>query len=88
MRGGFDVLEIDAGVSIPTASVEEVDRNAWEKVRQVDLASTVNATRLAIPHPSNFSAGVIIDMPPVADRFGYANRSLYRTAGAACECVR
>jgi NAD(P)-dependent dehydrogenase (short-subunit alcohol dehydrogenase family) len=78
--GGLDVLVNNAGISGPTASVEEMDPDAWEKVMQIDLTGTFNVTRLAIPHLKKSNAGVIINMSSVAGRFGYANRSPYCTA--------
>jgi len=78
--GGLDVLVNNAGISGPTAPVEEMDPDAWEKVMQVDLTGTFNVTRMAIPHLKKSSAGAIINMSSVAGRFGYANRSPYCTA--------
>ena len=77
LLGGLDVLVNNAGVSGPTAPVEEMDPDAWEKVMQVDLTGTFNVTRMAIPHLKKSSAGVIINMSSVAGRFGYPNRSPY-----------
>ena len=78
--GGLDVLVNNAGISGPTAPVEEVNPDDWEKVMQIDLNGTFNVTRLAIPHLKKSAAGVIINMSSVAGRFGYANRSPYSTA--------
>lgn len=65
---------------IPGRALLRPNPAEWEKVMAVDLTGTFNVTRLAIPHPKKSSAGVIINMSSIADRFGYANRSPYSTA--------
>lgn len=47
--GGIDVLVNNAGISGPTAPVEEMDPDQWEKVLAVNLTGTFNVTRLSIP---------------------------------------
>jgi NAD(P)-dependent dehydrogenase (short-subunit alcohol dehydrogenase family) len=80
--GGLDVLINNAGISGPTAPVEEMDPDKWEQVMTVDLVGTFNVTRLAIPHLKKSSAGSIIIMSSLGGRFGYPNRSPYNVAKA------
>lgn len=75
--GGLDVLVNNAGISGPTAPVETMDPDDWQKVVQINLNGTFNITRLAIPHLKRSPAGVIIIMSSIAGRFGYPNRSPY-----------
>jgi NAD(P)-dependent dehydrogenase (short-subunit alcohol dehydrogenase family) len=77
--GGIDVLINNAGISGPTASVEQMDPDAWESVLRVNLTGTFNVTRHSIPHLKRSPAGVILMMSSLAGRFGYPNRSPYAT---------
>lgn len=78
--GGLDVLINNAGISGPTASVEQMDPDAWEGVLHVNLTGTFNVTRHAIPHLKHSMDGVIVVMSSLAGRFGYPNRSPYATS--------
>jgi NAD(P)-dependent dehydrogenase (short-subunit alcohol dehydrogenase family) len=77
--GGIDVLVNCAGISGPTAPVQDIDPDDWERVLAVHLTGTFNVTRLAIPHLIRSEAGVVINMSSAAGRFGYPNRSPYAT---------
>jgi len=77
--GGIDVLVNNAGVPGPTAAVEDVDMDEWERVVDVNLNGTFNVTRLAIPHLKRSAAGSIIMLSSVAGRFGYPHRAAYST---------
>lgn len=77
--GGIDVLVNNAGISGPTAPVEEMDPDQWEAVLAVNLTGTFNVTRLSIPFLKNAENGVIIIMSSVGGRFGYPNRAPYAT---------
>lgn len=80
MMGGLDVLVNNAGISGPTAPVEDVDPDQWEAVMTVDIMGTFHVTRLCIPHLKKSSAGSIVVMSSLGGRFGYPNRSAYCTA--------
>ncbi|HEX8076700.1 MAG TPA: SDR family oxidoreductase [Chthoniobacterales bacterium] len=80
MLGGIDALVNNAGISGPTAPVEEVDPDQWEQVLHVNLTGTFNVTKNAIPHLIRSGKGVITIMSSAAGRFGYPNRSPYATA--------
>ncbi|RPK35899.1 Levodione reductase [Streptomyces sp. ADI92-24] len=77
--GGIDVLVNNAGISGPTASVEEMDPDQWDAVLAVNLTGTFNVTRLSIPFLRQSGSGVIINMSSVGGRFGYQSRSPYAT---------
>lgn len=74
--GGINVLVNNAGISGPTAPVEQLAPDQWQAVLDVNLTGTFNVTRLAIPHLKKSPApGVIINMASVGGRFGYPDRS-------------
>ena len=77
--GGIDVLVNNAGIPGPTAAVEDIDMDEWERVVNVNLNGTFNVTRLAIPHLKRSAAGSIIMLSSVAGRFGYPHRAAYST---------
>ncbi|MGW2900409.1 SDR family oxidoreductase [Streptomyces sp. NPDC001212] len=77
--GGIDVLVNNAGISGPTAPVEEMDPDQWEKVLALNLTGTFNVTRLSIPFLKKSDSGVVLMMSSVGGRYGYPNRSPYAT---------
>ncbi len=75
--GGLDVFVNNAGISGPTAPVEDLDPRDWDAVVAVNLTAAFNFSRLAIPLLKRSDRGVVIVMSSVAGRYGYPNRSAY-----------
>ncbi len=78
--GGLDVLVNNAGIAGPTAPVEQVKPEEWERVMRVNLGAAFNVTRLAIPHLKQSTSASIINMSSAAGRLGYPQRSAYATS--------
>lgn len=76
---GLDVLVNNAGVSGPTAPVEELSFDAWNAVVAVNLHGTFHVTQRAIPLLKASDAASVITMSSLAGRFGYPNRIAYST---------
>lgn len=78
--GGLDVLINNAGISGPTATLEQLDPHQWDQVLQINLTGTFDVTRLAIPALKSSHNPSIINMSSVAGRLGYPNRTAYATS--------
>jgi NAD(P)-dependent dehydrogenase (short-subunit alcohol dehydrogenase family) len=75
--GGLDILVNNAGIGGPTAPVETLAPDDWDRVLRVNLTSMFDTSRFAIPHLRRSRRGVVVNLSSVAGRFGYANRAAY-----------
>jgi NAD(P)-dependent dehydrogenase (short-subunit alcohol dehydrogenase family) len=76
--GGLDVLVNNVGIAGPTAPVEEIDRNEWERTVAVNLNSQFYFAQRAVPLlKASALSPCIITMSSVAGRLGYAFRTPY-----------
>ena len=75
--GGLDVLINNAGIAGPTAPVDNMPPEEWDRTLAVNITGMFDVTRLAIPALKQSEAGCIINMSSIAGRLGFINRSPY-----------
>jgi NAD(P)-dependent dehydrogenase (short-subunit alcohol dehydrogenase family) len=78
--GGLDVLINNAGIAGPTAKVEDIRPEDWDRCIAVDLNGMFYCTRKAMPLIKAAGGGSIINLSSIAGRFGFALRTPYSAA--------
>jgi NAD(P)-dependent dehydrogenase (short-subunit alcohol dehydrogenase family) len=78
--GGLDVLVNNAGISGPTAAVEDVPPAEWRRCLAVCLDSQFLCARRAAPVLKGQRSGSMINISSTAGLFGYGLRTPYAAA--------
>ena len=78
--GGLDVLINNAGIAGPTAKVEDIRPEDWDRCIAVDLNGMFYCTRKAMPLIKAAGGGSIINLSSIAGRFGFPMRTPYSAA--------
>ena len=78
--GGLEVLVNNAGIAGPTAKVEDIRTEDWDRCIAVDLNGMFYCTRQAMPMIKAAGGGSIINLSSIAGRFGFAMRTPYSAA--------
>lgn len=74
--GGLDVVVNNAGIAGPTASIDEIDQDAWTRTIDINLNGQYRVAHHAAPL-LRASQGLLINLASVAGRLGFAYRTPY-----------
>ena len=78
--GGLDVLVNNAGIAGPTAKVEDIKPEEWDRCIAIDLNGMFYCTRKAMPLIKAAGGGSIVNLSSAAGLHGFPQRSPYCAA--------
>mgnify|MGYP006285771207 CR=1 FL=1 len=81
--GGLDLVVNNAGISGPTAPVEEIRAEDWEKTMDVNLKGAFFVIKHAVPYLKRSNQASIINISSISGKMPLENRTPYTSSKMA-----